>query len=78
VRTLCKSRGYKHHTPPGWQDTTDPVALAKIFRAKVCAGLHRLGLLAQVPRSVWRRAWVVHCKHAGQHSWIQQVSSNSR
>jgi Putative transposase len=27
---------------------------------------HRLGLLAQVPRSVWRRAWVVHCKAAGQ------------
>lgn len=41
-------------------------ALAKIFRAKLCAGLKRAGLLAQVPRSVWRKPWVVHCKSAGQ------------
>jgi len=40
-------------------------ALAKIFRAKFCAGLKRTGLLPPVPRSVWRRKWVVHCKAAG-------------
>lgn len=41
-------------------------ALAKIFRAKLCAGLKRAGLLAQVPCAVWPRNWVVHCQAAGQ------------
>jgi hypothetical protein len=41
-------------------------ALAEIFRAKLCAGLKRAGLLPQVPRAVWRTKWVVHCKFAGE------------
>jgi hypothetical protein len=41
-------------------------ALARIFRAKLCAGLKRAGLLSEVPRAVWRRHWVVNCKFAGQ------------
>jgi hypothetical protein len=41
-------------------------ALARIFRAKFCAALKRAGLLHQVPRTVWRRHWVVNCKFAGQ------------
>jgi hypothetical protein len=40
-------------------------ALAILFRAKLGAGLKRAGLLAQVPRTVWQHAWVVHCKYAG-------------
>ena len=55
-----------------WQPTRYPdylvpeAALARIFRAKVWAGLKRLGLLSAIPRSVWQRPWVVHCKAAGQ------------
>ena len=41
-------------------------ALARIFRAKLCAALKRAGLLHQVPRPVWRTKWVVHCQAAGQ------------
>ena len=41
-------------------------ALAEIFRAKFCAALKKAGLLAQVPRPVWQKDWVVHCKAAGQ------------
>jgi hypothetical protein len=40
-------------------------ALAKIFRAKLCAALKRAGLLHQVPVTVWRKKWVVHCQAAG-------------
>ena len=40
-------------------------ALALIFRGKLCAALHKAGLLGQVPRSVWRKDWVVNCKAAG-------------
>lgn len=40
-------------------------ALGKIFSAKFKAGLKRLNLLNQVPPSVWRQNWVVHCQHAG-------------
>lgn len=40
-------------------------ALAIIFRAKLCAALKRAGLLAQVPRQVWKKNWVVNCKAAG-------------
>jgi hypothetical protein len=41
-------------------------ALAIIFRAKLCAALKKAGLLAQVPRQVWSKRWVVHCKAAAQ------------
>jgi hypothetical protein len=41
-------------------------ALSKIFRAKVCAGLKRLGLLDQLDPKLWEQKWVVHCQHAGR------------
>jgi hypothetical protein len=41
-------------------------ALAEIFRAKFCAALKKAGLLAQVPRQVWKKDWVVDCKAAGE------------
>ena len=41
-------------------------ALAKIFRAKLCAALKKAGLLNQVPRQVWKKKWVANCKAAGQ------------
>ncbi len=41
-------------------------ALSVIFRAKLCAALKKAGLLNQVPRPVWQKDWVVHCKAAGQ------------
>jgi hypothetical protein len=41
-------------------------ALSEIFRAKFCDALKKAGLLAQVPRQVWKKDWVVHCKAAGQ------------
>jgi len=41
-------------------------ALSVIFRAKFCAALKKAGLLEQVPRPVWKKDWVVHCKAAGQ------------
>jgi hypothetical protein len=41
-------------------------ALSVIFRAKMCAGLRRAGLLDQVPPRVWTTPWVVHAQHAGQ------------
>ena len=41
-------------------------ALSGIFRAKFCAALKKAGLLGQVPRQVWKKDWVVHCKAAGQ------------
>jgi hypothetical protein len=37
-------------------------ALAKIFRAKLCAALKKAGLLNQVPRQVWQKKWVAHCQ----------------
>jgi hypothetical protein len=40
--------------------------LSQIFRAKMCAVLHRAGLLDQVPSGVWSTPWVVHCQHAGR------------
>jgi hypothetical protein len=55
-----------------WLPTKNPAflmpeaALAKIFRAKLCAALKKAGLLAQTPRQVWKKKWVVHCKAAGQ------------
>jgi Putative transposase/Transposase zinc-binding domain len=41
-------------------------ALSVIFRAKVCAGLRRAGLLDHVPPQVWTTPWVVHAQPAGQ------------
>jgi hypothetical protein len=41
-------------------------ALSIIFRAKVCAGFRRAGLLDQVPPVVWTTPWVVHAQHAGR------------
>src|SRR5438552_9244633 len=41
-------------------------ALSVIFRAKICAGLKKAGLLGGVPPSLWKKNWVVHCQHAGR------------
>jgi hypothetical protein len=41
-------------------------ALSVLFRAKLCAGLKRAGLLALVPPAVWQKEWVVHCQPAGR------------
>jgi hypothetical protein len=41
-------------------------ALAIIFLAKLCGALKKAGLLGQVPRKVWQKKWVVHCKAAGR------------
>ena len=41
-------------------------ALSIIFRAKVCAGLQRAGLLDQVAPSTWTTPWVVHAQPAGR------------
>jgi hypothetical protein len=40
-------------------------ALSLIFRAKVCAALKKAALLDQVPCTVWKKKWVVHCQPAG-------------
>src|SRR5207247_81239 len=40
-------------------------ALSVIFRAKICAGLKKAGLLGGVPPSLWKKDGVVHCQHAG-------------
>ena len=41
-------------------------ALSVIFRAKVCAGLRRAGILDQVPPEIWTTPWVVHAQPAGR------------
>jgi hypothetical protein len=41
-------------------------ALSVIFRAKVCAGLRRAGLLDQVAPSTWTTPWVVPAQPAGR------------
>jgi hypothetical protein len=41
-------------------------ALSVIFRAKVCAGLKKAGLLSNAPVPVWKKNWVVHSQHAGR------------
>lgn len=41
-------------------------ALSVLFRAKLCTGLKRAGLLATVPPAVWQKGWVVHCQPAGR------------
>jgi hypothetical protein len=40
-------------------------ALSPIFRAKFCDGLRRRRLLQYAPAKVWKKNWVVDCKHAG-------------
>ncbi len=40
-------------------------ALSVLFRATLCAGLKRAGLLAHGPSGVWGKRWVVHCQRAG-------------
>jgi len=52
---------------PKHQQFLVPVqALSIIFRAKICAGLKKAGLLAAIPPSLWKKNWVVHCQHAGR------------
>ena len=40
-------------------------ALSVIVRAKMCAALHRAGVLDQIPPAVWTTPWVVHAQPAG-------------
>jgi hypothetical protein len=40
-------------------------ALSVLVRAKMCAALHRAGLLDGVSRVLWTTPWVVHAQHAG-------------
>ncbi|MGQ0736345.1 MAG: IS91 family transposase [Acidobacteriota bacterium] len=40
-------------------------ALSVVVRAKMCAALHRAGLLGQVAPTVWTTPWVVHGQPAG-------------
>lgn len=55
-----------------WLDPKHPAylvpvqALSVLFRAKMCAGLKKAGLLAHVPPGVWEKSWVVHCQPAGR------------
>ncbi len=41
-------------------------ALSVLFRAKLCAGLKRAGLLAHGSPDIWGKRWVVHCQPAGR------------
>lgn len=47
-------------------------ALMIIFRAKMCAALKRAELLGDVPSSIWKKKWVVHCQHAGRGEKVLQ------
>jgi hypothetical protein len=55
-----------------WIEPRDPrflvpvEALSIIFRAKICAGLKKAGLLGGVPPLLWKKNWVVHSEHAGR------------
>jgi len=40
-------------------------ALSVIFRAELCAALKKAGPLGEVPPTVWKKKWVVHCRAAG-------------
>jgi hypothetical protein len=40
-------------------------ALSKLFRAAFQRALRKTALYAHIPKKVWRRAWVVHCKPVG-------------
>ncbi len=51
---------------PRYKDWLVPVkALSKVFRRKFKKALTKAGLIGQVPRRVWKKNWVVHCKPAG-------------
>ena len=68
---LLVPAGGSSQQSPHWIPARNPAflvpvrALGAIFRAKVCDRLAKAGLLENVPPSVWRKAWVVHCEHAG-------------
>ena len=55
-----------------WVDSKHPLflvpvqALSVIFRAKICDGLNKAGLLGGLPPALWKKKWVVHCQHAGR------------
>jgi len=40
-------------------------ALSKLFRAAFQRTLRRTALYTEIPKKVWRREWVVHCKPVG-------------
>ena len=40
-------------------------ALSRLFRGKLRARLEDLGLLAEIPSTVWKQEWVVHCQAVG-------------
>ena len=40
-------------------------ALSKLFKGKLKAELTKCGLLGYIPKSVWGKSWVVHCKAVG-------------
>jgi hypothetical protein len=40
-------------------------ALSKLFRAAFQRALRRTALYTQIPKKVWQREWVVHCKPVG-------------
>jgi hypothetical protein len=40
-------------------------ALSKLFRAAFRSALQKTGLYNQVPKKVWSKEWVVHCKSVG-------------
>jgi hypothetical protein len=51
---------------PARRDFFLPVrALSKLFRAAFQRALRKTALYEQVPKKVWRREWVVHCKPVG-------------
>jgi len=71
VHLLVPAGGWSEESPH-WVPARNPAflvpvrALARIFRAKVCDRLAKAGLLHSVPPSLWHKAWVVHCEHAGR------------
>ena len=55
-----------HTWLPARQDFLLPVkALSRIFRAKMCQALQKVGSDWQIPASVWQQEWVVHSKPVG-------------
>ena len=55
-----------HWIPPRSRGFFVPVrSLSPIFRARMCDGLNRAGLLDQARSEVWHTDWVVHCQPAG-------------
>jgi hypothetical protein len=55
-----------HTWLPARRDFFLPVkALSKLFRAAFQRALRKTALYAQIPKKVWQREWVVHCKGVG-------------